>query len=109
METAPHSHTFSADEWPFSDPPNALTITSVRVIDGLPILLVTHDVDGDWQILCGTTNASDDGRVLCLGCAFQRDRSIGQLADLPLGWCAWRDELGAPWKRDLNASSADGN
>lgn len=69
--------------------------------DGYPVLLVTHDEDGDWQVLCGTTNEPADGRVVCLGCLFQLDRSIGQLADLPRGWHAWRDFATSPWHREL--------
>jgi hypothetical protein len=30
---------------------------------------------------------------------FQRDKSIGELADLPLGWRAWRSSPDAPWQR----------
>jgi hypothetical protein len=82
-----HTHNFPASEWPFSEAINAITISTRRVVeDDFPILFVTHDVDGDWQILCGTTNELADGLVMCLGCMFQRDRSIGQLADLPRGW-----------------------
>ena len=96
-----HTHPFAASEWPFADAVNTLTISTKRVIDeGYPTLLVTHDEDGDWQVLCGTTNESADGLVMCLGCLFQRDQSIGELADLPLGWRAWRDSLGAPWQRE---------
>ena len=109
METvAAHGHGFSDQEWPFADSPNAATITTVRVIeDAFPILLVSHDDDGDWQVLCGTTNESGDGRILCLGCAFDRDRSIGQLADLPLGWRAWRKAPGSAWQRERNDSDGD--
>jgi hypothetical protein len=27
------------------------------------------------------------------------DPSVLELADLPLGWQAWRSHLGAPWQR----------
>jgi hypothetical protein len=97
-----HTHNFPASEWPFPDAINATTISTRRVIeDGFPILLVTHDDDGDWQILCGTTNEPADGLVISLGCMFQRERSIGQLADLPRGWRAWRDSATASWQREI--------
>jgi hypothetical protein len=96
-----HAHNFPATDWPFSDPINTTTISTRRVIeDGYPILLVTHDTDGDWQILCGTTNEPADGLVMCLGCMFERDRTIGILADLPPGWRAWRDSVTDPWLRE---------
>jgi hypothetical protein len=105
-----HLHDFAAADWPFADPINTTAISTKRVfVDSFPILLVTHDDDGDWQILCGTTNAPEDGLVVCLGCAYQRDRTIGALADLPRGWSAWRDAKDAPWIRGLSEADVDGS
>ena len=45
-----------ADEqdWPFDQPPDAAAITVRAVLDGAPILLVSHDADDDgWQFLDG--------------------------------------------------------
>jgi hypothetical protein len=102
METVEdHPHSFLPSEWPFSDPPNVLAISTTKVFDeNLPILRVSHDYDGDWQVLCGTTTEIEYALVVCLGCAFQRDMSIGELADLPRGWTAWRDYVGGPWDRE---------
>lgn len=88
--------------WPFDDPPNTVTITTRQVIEqGLPILLVTHDADdGCWQMLCGTTNDTEDARVVGLGEMYEQDPSVGQLADLPLGWRAWCPNKEAPWVRN---------
>lgn len=103
-----HPHRFSSAEWPFADPTNAAAFTTNRVLRGrLPILRVSHDFDGDWQFLCGTTTASEDGLVVCLGCVFERDASIGELADLPIGWGAWRDGPGLPWERSANEPEHD--
>jgi hypothetical protein len=91
-------------DWPFNDPPNVTCITTVKVLrEGHPILLVTHDEeDGGWQFLCGTTNDPDDGLVIGLGCAYDLDESVGELADLPLGWRAWRDSREEAWQRSEN-------
>ena len=88
--------------WPFADPPNVATITTRQVLQAaLPILLVAHDADdGCWQVLCGTTDDPDDGRVVGLDCLYKRDGSIGMLADLPLGWRAWRTSPTSPWIRE---------
>jgi len=89
--------------WPFDEPHNVATITTAKVLAGHPILLVTHDEDdGSWQVLCGTTNNSADGRIVCLSEMYDRDPSIGELADLPLGWRAWRGSPSQPWQRGLN-------
>lgn len=95
-----HPHSFPASDWPFSEPTNLAAFTTTKVLrEGYPVLLVSHDHDGDWQFLCGTTNNSAHGAIICLGCAYQEDRSVGELADLPIGWQAWRDSVGAPWER----------
>lgn len=99
-----HRHEFASRDWPFDDPMNAGALTSVHVVEGtLPICVVTHDADGTWQVLCGTTNDSGDGRLACLGCLFERDPSIGVLADLPRGWRAWRESVDDPWHRERDA------
>ncbi len=109
METVePHQHEFSKSEWPFSEPENVAAISTVQVFrHGFPILRVSHDDDGDWQVLCGTTSDPDDGIVVCLGCAYQHDQTIGEVADLSLGWIAWRERVGAPWQREERASEED--
>ena len=88
------------ESWPFDDTPNTAAFTTRQVLEGAPILLVTHDEDdGSWQFLCGTTNDSADARVVGLGRMYQRDPTLGELADLPEGWRAWRTAVGRPWER----------
>jgi len=96
-----HQHSFNEAEWPFDEPVNTMASLTRPVLRGdLPILLVSHDEDGDWQFLCGTTTDPKDAAIVCLGCAYQKDRSIGLLADLPLGWQAWGDTINDSWKRE---------
>ncbi len=97
-----HQHSFPESEWPFSDPTNVVAISTVRVFrENYPILRVSHDEDGDWQVLCDTTVETKDAIVVCLGCAYQRDKTIGELSDLPMGCMAWRDYIGGPWHREM--------
>ena len=103
-----HAHLFSPSDWPFVDPTNAVAISTCQVVHhGYPILRVSHDFDGDWQVLCGTTTDVKDALVVCLGCAFQRDPSIGALADMPRGWTAWRGSAGDPWIREPKEPEPD--
>ncbi len=96
-----HPHDFSDSEWPFQEPTNATAFTTVKVVhENYPVLRVVHNEDGDWQILCGTTNRAEDCLIVSLGCAFQWNRSIAEVADLPLGWRAWRNSASAPWQRE---------
>ncbi len=97
-----HQRDFADSEWPFRDAANAVAFTTRQVFrGGFPVLLVSHDDDGDWQILCGTTTDTKDLLVVCLGCANQRDKSIGLLlADLSRWGGALRDSDTDPWQRD---------
>jgi|SRR5215468_157920 len=87
--------------WIFDEPRNLGVYTTIRVLhENHPILLVSHDEDGDWQFLCGTTNDSDHGRLVCLNDMVKLDPSVNDIADLPLGWRAWRENVGAEWRRE---------
>jgi hypothetical protein len=89
-----------ADSWPFSDSPRTASITTRQVLEGAPILLVTHDADdGSWQFLCGTTDDPLDARVVGLGRMYQRDATLAELADLPEGWRASRASPESAWER----------
>jgi hypothetical protein len=87
--------------WPFHEGTNRAVFTTKPVLqDGHPILLITHDREGDWQFLCGTTNRTEDGQLVSLGCIFARDRTVAEVADLPEGWRAYRRKKGTAWKRE---------
>jgi hypothetical protein len=82
--------------WPFHEGTNRAVFTTKPVLeDGHPILLVTHNRGGDWQFLCGTTNRPRDGKVVSLGCIFERDPTLADVASLPEGWRAYRQAPGA--------------
>ena len=86
--------------WPFHEAKNLGVLTTKRVIeDDYPVLLVTHDDDGDWQFLCGTTNETKDGLLVCLDRIVEDHPSVVELADLPPGWQAFRDAPDGPWQR----------
>ena len=87
--------------WPFEDPPNMAVITTRQVTEhSAPILLVSHDADdGGWQFLTGASTLEDDARVVAMRTIWILDPSVGELADLPLGWHAWRRSSQTPWQR----------
>lgn len=91
--------------WPFHQGKNRAVFTTRPVLEGEePIRLVTHDQDGDWQFLCGTTNRTEDGRVVCFKTIFDGNPSLAELADLPDGWKAFRESPDQPWRRMKSAS-----
>jgi hypothetical protein len=98
LAPVPHSHDFL--DWPFAVPIETAAFTTAPVLECRePVRLVSHDDDGDWQFLCDTTVETTDGRVICLGCALERDESLREIADLPQGWYATRERVGDPWVR----------
>jgi hypothetical protein len=90
----------SAD-WPFDDPEDVAVFTIKRITDGQSsVLLVTHDEeDSGWQFLDGADVDREDATLVSLGEITGLDPSLLQLADLPVGWIAWRESPETPWKR----------
>jgi hypothetical protein len=80
------------DDWCFADPPDTAVFTTQPVLDGARVRDVFHDQDGDWQVLCGTTLAAEDGRIVHFAHLVEQDPSLASLADLPRGWWAGRCE-----------------
>ena len=78
-----------------------VAITTRQVIkDGLPILNVEHYLDHhSWAFVCGTTDRTEDGRVISMGTALKFDPTLRGIADLPPGWAAGREAVGAAWHR----------
>ena len=89
------------DNWPFTDPPNVATVTVRQIVrEGHPILIVVRDEqDGGWQFLSGGSFHVEDSMVVALKTMVQLDPTLLSLADLPLGWEAWRETKEHPWVR----------
>jgi hypothetical protein len=91
--------------WAFTDAETTSCFTQKQIVhDGLPVLLVAHDEDdGYWQFLDGSERLeATDGVMVTLGSMVERDPTLADLADLPLGWLAWREKVGGPWYRVPN-------
>ena len=90
-----------AAEFPFADPLDVAVITLRRILAGAaPILYVSHDADdGGWQFLDGGEITEEEAAVAGLDEVWRADPSIGALADLPLGWYAFRQTRDSPWQR----------
>ena len=87
------------DVFPFSDAPNTAVFICSHILDcGEEILYVSHDADdGAWQFLCGKKHNESDARIVSLKYVFDLDPTIGNLKDLPLGYCAERDSKNDKW------------
>ncbi|MCC9601264.1 DUF4262 domain-containing protein [Stieleria sp. JC731] len=87
--------------WPFLEAKNAAVYTTRQVIEeDHPVLYVSHDEDGDWQFLCGTTDDPKDCRIVGLEQIVEDHPSVAKLADLRIGANAERKDESSPWERD---------
>lgn len=85
----------------FDEDPRLEVITTAPVMAGAPIVMITHDADdGGWQFLCGTTNEPAQGRIIHLEEIVAMDPSVLEVANLPVGWVAFRSAIGGAWTRE---------
>jgi hypothetical protein len=93
----------SANDWAFPDPKNTAVIANKKIIHGdVWISFVTRDADdGTWQFHCHHEGelTDEDASVVSLGNILAIDPSIASLADLPVGWSAWRTSKEGAWRR----------
>lgn len=103
-----HDESSSLYRWRFEDSPHAAAYLSETVHDGSePVTYVSHDADGDWQFLGDKMSDGGGPVVSCLHHPIDRDRSLEELHDLPLGWYAVRERVGEPWERFEHPPSAE--
>ncbi|KAB8039434.1 hypothetical protein GCL60_04055 [Silvanigrella paludirubra] len=90
--------------WPFNDEPNVMVITSKNILERkTEILTISHDEDdGMWQFLDNSDLNEDDARILSLKEICEIDETVKELANLPLGWHAWRERRGSTWYKKIN-------
>ncbi len=87
-------------DWLFNEPPDLAVITTQRVLSNrFPILLVSHDDDGGWQFLDGVPSETDDVRIVSLHRIITLDPTIQDLASLPPGKQAWRENRSELWQK----------
>lgn len=84
--------------FPFSENPKTAVFVCCHIAGrSADILNVTHDLDGDWQFLCGKTHSASDGRIASLEEVFRLDPTVGKIADLQNGRSAERKTYKAEW------------
>ncbi|WP_109784958.1 hypothetical protein [Pseudomonas sp. OV226] len=92
-----------AINWKFTDPPNVAVIANQKIFSsGDWIGYVSHDSDdGAWQFHTSQVEpvSEDDAVMVSLQSIVTLDPTVMDLADLPLGWHAWRDSKVGVWQR----------
>ncbi|MCW3848377.1 hypothetical protein OF829_14125 [Sphingomonas sp. LB-2] len=85
-------------DWKFDQVRNAACITVRSVIDGAPVLLVTHyDDDHSWAFMDGEVHDTADGMVVAMSTVLDRHPELQEIAHIPPGWSATRTAAGQPW------------
>jgi hypothetical protein len=94
--------------WPFDQPPNCATFTTRYVMtQHRPITRVVHDAsDHGWQFLSDDGANMDDAMLVGLKEIVAHDNTVLEIADLPPGWIATRDQVGSPWMRGSQYADA---
>jgi hypothetical protein len=94
---------FMSEQWPFDQGPNVAAITTRQVLeDGLPVLKVTHFFDDDsWGFFCGTTNKTEDLKVIAMEEALNSDPNWCNIrSHCARDACCWHDlrpRIHWPW------------
>jgi hypothetical protein len=87
-------------DFKFREERNVAVFTTRQVLEGLPILRVIHEADGEWQFLCDTTYEVDDLKIVALEALVKRDPTLTDLFQLNYGWQARRLVEAADWQEE---------
>ncbi len=91
----------SKPEFKFKDKrtTSVLTIKQV-IIENQPVLFVNHNKDdGTWQFFSRDNFKMKDAIVVSLQEIIEKDPTLNDLFDLPLGWQASRESVSDAWAR----------
>jgi hypothetical protein len=99
---ASHDPNSSLYDWKFEDPPHTGVYTTKPIMsDEEAIVYVCHDAeDGAWQFHGPSESKRESIAFVCFHHIVDKDGSIKELRNLPLGWCAWRRSPSDPWVRE---------
>jgi hypothetical protein len=79
----------------------AVFILRQIIKEGMAVLRVIHDEEGDWQFLTGDIVAQEDLMIVALEQIVKRDYTLNELFDMPTGQFATRDNVGGKWTRQI--------
>jgi hypothetical protein len=87
-------------DFKFYEPKNLATFTTRQWLDEKkPILLVVHDMNGDWQFLTGD-QLPEDIKIVALEALVNQDSTLNEVFDLEYGEEAEREFVGGAWTRN---------
>lgn len=83
----------------FKESENKAVFTCSHVlVDKKTVLYVEHDIDDDWQFLCGENNhTEEDARIISLKQAIDLDKTLNELFKMPIGVGVERKSINDKW------------
>ena len=83
----------------FKEPENTACIVCNHVLSKeRTILYVSHDIDGDWQFLCGQDDHTEENaKIVSLKQLTELDQSINDLYEMPVNVGAERKNIKDKW------------
>ena len=99
----------SLHDWKFDDAPHTGVFTTKAVMDGRdPITRVFHNIDDrTWEFHGPGESKTEDRAYVCFHHIIDKDPTLSELADLPMGWCAWKENDSGRWIRALTPADLD--
>lgn len=91
----------------FLEERNLGVYTTKEALEGRPIRFVYHNADGDWQFHSEDKPNINHAAVVALEVLVQRDLSLNELGQLPLGWMAWRETADDEWTWEADEAVED--
>jgi len=86
--------------WKFDQAPNVACIACRSVVDGHPVLVVTHyEDDHSWAFGDGRPVDDATAMIVAMSEVLERHPELEEIADLPPGWSATRAQVSQPWSR----------
>ena len=94
--------------WVFDQAPNVACIVSRLVINGEPVLIVTHyEDDHSWAFLDGQPFSPARAVVVAMSEVLALHPELIAVADLPPGWTAIRMAISEPWSKQQDQWEPD--
>jgi hypothetical protein len=78
-----------------------LVFVEFDAFDGVPIISVFHDEDGDWQFFTTLDPEPANARLVHPSHVLELDAALAELTDMPVGTWAARHGPGQPWHRGV--------
>lgn len=88
------------NKFDFKEPENTPCFVCSHVLNHeRDILFASHDIEGDWQFLCGKDDHTEENaKIISLKNATDLDQSINDLFEMPKGIGAERKTKKEKWK-----------